>query len=152
MLSNLKVFTDKVYKKMKRLIEETDDHDLQDLKQAFKAHNNKYVLHFSSLPLFSLPTKPLFTQTSSGQSTPETFKEVMQTYIDISDDDLNHLIKIFDPRQDGWVNHGEFVYPVYSKLNREGLFFPGFEKFSLTLNHLFILCKQTMTKYSTVYI
>ena len=58
MLSNLKVFTDKVYKKMKRLIEETDDHDLQDLKQAFKAHNNKYVLHFSSLPLFSLPTKP----------------------------------------------------------------------------------------------
>ena len=45
MLSNLKVFTDKVYKKMKRLIEETDDHDLQDLKQAFKAHKNKYVLH-----------------------------------------------------------------------------------------------------------
>ena len=45
----------------------------------------------------------------------------MQTYIDISDDDLNHLIKIFDPRRDGWVNHGEFVYPVYSKLNRDGI-------------------------------
>ena len=44
----------------------------------------------------------------------------MKTYIDISDDDLNHLIKIFDPRQDGWVNHREFVYPVYTKLNREG--------------------------------
>ena len=32
MLSNLRVFTDKVYKNMKRLIKETDDHDLRDLK------------------------------------------------------------------------------------------------------------------------
>ena len=55
MLSNLKVFTDKVYKKMKRLIEETDDHDLQDLKQAFKSHKNKYVLHIRvGRVLFSL--------------------------------------------------------------------------------------------------
>ena len=42
---------------------------------------------------------------------------LIQSYKYVS---LNHLIKIFDPRQDGWVNHREFVYPVYTKLNREG--------------------------------
>ena len=55
MLSNLRVFTDKVYKNMKRLIKETDDHDLRDLKQAFKSHDNKYV-HTSTLSFSSQET------------------------------------------------------------------------------------------------
>jgi hypothetical protein len=47
MFSNLRVFTDKTYKKMKKLIEEKDDHNLQDIKRAFKAHD-KYVSPIAS--------------------------------------------------------------------------------------------------------
>jgi len=45
----------------------------------------------------------------------------MKSHIDISDEDLNHLVKIFDVRQEGWVNHRDFVFPVYTELDREGV-------------------------------